>query len=209
MLCMVPMVAAIGLPGYAREGAGLPDAITIYTQFAHPPSAQAVAYMKTELDAIMAAPDLHFDWHSLDEVNGHEVMAELVVVRFEGACQPDSLPFLDATRGPLGWTQVSNGEILPFLDVDCDRIRQLLNTTFARAVPAERLRLMGRAMARVMAHELYHFLTKTTKHSSSGVAKASYSAADLTSAYLRFEEAELDLVREGRLHAGEMQYDTR
>ena len=71
MLCLLPLLPAAALPSQAKEPAGFPNAITIYTQFAHAPSSLSVEYMKTELDTIMAALDLHFEWRALEEANGH------------------------------------------------------------------------------------------------------------------------------------------
>jgi len=197
MLFCVLMFSAMALPGQADESTG---ALTIYTRFAHPPSALLVGRMKTELDAIMLPFNLRFDWRSLEQANGHEVVAEVVVVNFKGACQVDTLVHGSSPIGTLGWTHIADGEILPFADVDCDKIRELMTTALAVSPPAEREGLLGRAMARVLAHELYHFLAHTTKHASSGIAKASYTEAELASNCLRFDEAQLRLVREQKPH---------
>lgn len=174
--------------------------VTIYTQFANPPSALSIEHMKAELDTIMAPLGFDFDWRSLEEADGHQVTVELVVVSFKGECRTDCLRRPGPRTGPLGWTHVANGEILPFADVDCDRIRELMTLPLAQAVPPERARLLGRAMARVLAHELYHFLMNTPRHSSTGIAKSAYTAAELASEHLRFDDAELLVAREERLH---------
>jgi hypothetical protein len=95
----------------------------------------------------------------------------------------------------LGSTHIADGRILPFADVDCDRIRELMASSLAPASPQERERLLGHAMARVLAHELYHFLAHTTKHASTGIAKASYTGTELAAGVLRFDEAQLRSVR--------------
>jgi len=182
------MLFAITLRGQIDEPAG---ALTIYTRFAHPPSALSIGYMKTELDAVMLPFNLRLDWRSLEHVSGHEVVAEVMVVSFQGACQVDTLPPWKPSAGTLGWTHVADGQILPFADVDCDKIRELLVSTLGPASPPERARLLGRAMARVLAHELYHFLAHTTKHASAGIAKASYTGIELASTSFRFDEAQL------------------
>jgi hypothetical protein len=173
--------------------------VTIYTQFAHPPAVVSIEEMKIELDAIMVPLDLQFDWRSLEQASGREASAELVVVSFKGECQSEWRP-QQLQKGPLGWTHMADGAILPFADVDCDRIRDLMTHSLAMAVPPERARMLGRAMARVLAHELYHFLMNTTRHSSSGIAKASYTAAELTCPYLRFDDAHLRLPGQEKVH---------
>ena len=203
MLCLLPAFS-VALPGLGRELAGPAPALTIYTQFANPPTELSVQYMKTELSAIVAPLDMHLDWCSLDKTDGHQVKAELLVVRFKGTCQVNVLPPVPSRAGALGWTHVSDGQILPFTDVDCDRIRQVMESPLIMAIPMERAKLLGRAMARVLAHEIYHFLTNTTGHSTTCIAKSTYSVGELTAQYLRFQLAELEAIRKHRLHpAGE------
>ena len=55
--------------------------------------------------------------------------------------------------------------------------------------------IMGRAMARVVAHELYHMLTGSTAHARSGIARAEYSRDDLTADEFLFCEKEVGWVR--------------
>ncbi len=192
MAFVLLMFSAIALRGQIDEPAG---GLTIYTRFTHSPSALSIAYMKTELDAIMLPFSLRLDWRSLEQGSGHENATDLVVVSFRGVCQADTLPHWNPSAGMLGWTHIADGQILPFADVDCDSIRRLMTASLACAGPPERERLLGRAMARVLAHELYHFLARTTKHASTGIAKASYSSADLAYGFLRFDEAQLRSVR--------------
>jgi hypothetical protein len=188
------MLSAIALRGQIDQPAGV---LTIYTRFASPASALSIGEMRAELDAIMLPFHMRFDWRSLDNASGHEVVAEVVVVSFKGACRVDSVPLWGPPAGTLGWTHIADGEILPFADVDCDKIRELITTPLAVSHPMEREGLLGRAMARVLAHELYHFLAHTTKHASTGIAKASYSGAELASNSLRFDPAQLHMVLGG------------
>ena len=90
--------------------------------------------------------------------------------------------------GALGWTHVSDGVILPFSDVDCDRIRQFLQKDILQEPAADRDEIFGRAIARVLAHELYHIFANTEKHGSCGVGKSSYSVRELLSDDFQFEE---------------------
>ena len=192
-LFVLLMLSAVALRGQVDEPAG---ALTIYTRFASAASPLTIEYMKTELDAIMLPFNLRFDWRALEAASGNEAVAEIVVVSFKGACQADRLPHWEPSAHMLGSTHIADGQILPFADVDCDRIRELMASSLAPASPPERERLLGRAMARVLAHELYHLLAHTTKHASTGIAKASYTGTDLAAGVLRFDEAQLRSVRE-------------
>lgn len=185
------MFSASMLRGQIGKPAG---ALTIYTRFSSAPSSQSVGFMQTELDAIMLPFHMRLDWRSLERASGNEVVEEVMVVSFKGACRADALTPLGPPSGMLGLTHISNGEILPFADVDCDKIREVMTSRLAICPPSERARLLGRGMARVLAHELYHFLANTTKHASSGIAKAYYTGDELASNRLRFDEAQLRIV---------------
>ncbi len=54
----------------------------------------------------------------------------------------------------------------------------------------EREGAYGRALGRVLAHELYHIFGNTTHHASEGVAKESYTVQDLLTEEFQFEAKE-------------------
>ncbi len=55
--------------------------------------------------------------------------------------------------------------------------------------------MFGRAIARVLAHELYHVLAGTVSHSRQGVAQRALSGSQLVSDQLELNPEELDLMR--------------
>jgi hypothetical protein len=175
--------------------------ITLYTSFkAEPPQAIQEA-IQNELELIMAPIGLHFDWRSLSGVRGNEVSIELAVVTFKGRCDIDGLSARSVQPGALGWTHVSDGNILPFSDVDCDRIRGFLQGALLMIARDDREEAFGRAIGRVLAHELYHIFANTQKHGSCGVAKESYTVQDLMSGDFVFEDRETRALRASKAHA--------
>ena len=181
-----------------REPAA-PPAITVYTQFDQPASALSMDSMRRELEAIMRPLGLEFTWRSLSASNGMEVSTELVVVDFKGVCRAAGAVSGAPESGALGWTHMSDGAILPFSDVDCDKIRRFIGSQINRLDAAHREIVYGRAIGRVLAHELYHVFSNTTRHASWGVAKACYSAHELVSDSFRFEEKDTRALRSGKL----------
>jgi len=156
--------------------------------------------LEEEVEAIMAPSGFQFEWRSLANVKGNEVSAELAVVKFKGKCDASNLHPHPAQPGALGWTHISDGVVLPFSDVDCSRIRAFIQMSLL-AVPVKiREEVFGRAVGRVLAHELYHIFAKTTHHASDGVAKSSYSVRDLLSDDFVFEERESTELRDNQPH---------
>jgi hypothetical protein len=182
-----------------KEGQRSAAPITIYTEFDQTYSGQSFESLKSELDAIMGPIGLQFEWRDLKSARGNEVSVELVVVSFRGKCNmQESMP-RHVTSGALGWTHMSDGDVLPFSDVDCDRVRGLIAPATQGITQSERERVFGRALGRVLAHEMYHIFANTTRHASVGVAKAFYTAGELVSDNFRFEEKETRTLRQGKL----------
>jgi hypothetical protein len=176
--------------------------ITLYTQFLqqNPPPAVLEA-LQDELAGIMTPIGLRFDWRSLAASQGREVSAELAVVTFRGGCDIAKLAPSSDTPGALGWTHVSDGVILPFSDIDCDGIRRFLQADLLHVRKEDRQEAYGRAVGRVLAHELYHIFANTQEHGSCGVAKAAYSIQELLSRTFHFESRESDALRAGKAKA--------
>jgi hypothetical protein len=162
--------------------------VVLYTKFQVEPPAPVLESLQDELETIMAPIGLHFEWRSLAKVHGSEVAVELAVITFKGRCDVNGMIARSSNPGALGWTHVSDGVILPFSDVDCDRIRQFVQKDILQEPAAERDEFFGRAVARVLAHELYHIFANTEKHGSCGVGKSAYSVRELLSTDFQFEE---------------------
>jgi hypothetical protein len=176
-----------------------PPAITVYTQFNHPYSAISMDTMREELGVIMRPLGLDFTWRDLNSSHGNEVSVELVVVTFKGSCEMDGGMRVNGETGALGWTHMSDGAILPFSDIDCDKIRRFISPEVKNLDKADRDLAYGRAVGRVLAHELYHIFTNTTKHASWGVAKAYYTSKDLVATQFEFQEKDTKALRSGKL----------
>jgi hypothetical protein len=64
----------------------------------------------------------------------------------------------------------------------------------------ERQKAFGIALGRVVAHELYHILARTTAHAGHGLAKASESLEELvTAGTMGFREEDSTAIRKGLL----------
>jgi hypothetical protein len=181
------------------EQVSAPSAITVYTQFDHDYSSASIEQMKEELVLLMSPLGLDIAWRDLNRAQGNEVSAELVVVTFKGSCDmQESIP-AGVQTGALGWTHMSDGAILPFSDVDCDKIRRFIAPEL-RFVAADRREVVyGKAMGRVLAHELYHVFTNTTRHAGWGIAKGFYTSRDLVAERFEFREKDTVALRSGKL----------
>ena len=152
------------------------DPVTLILQFDAQHSERSVNEMKRELQNLMHNSGVDLNWRSLDEVASTDSFPSVVVVTFHGTCQTKPIaPPLPADPVALAYTHISNGTVIPFTDVECDRVRSSLTST-----PGARSDvLFGRALGRVLAHELHHVIGRTRAHTEQGISRKSLSARDL------------------------------
>jgi hypothetical protein len=184
-------------PGWSETRGATFAPITLYVQYQQPAPEGVRLAIQDEVDSIMEPIGLHFEWRNLAAA-GHEVSAELAVVSFKGRCDLAGIGGKSKFEGALGWTHVSDGQILPFTDVSCDRVRDFAQGGLVAINAEEREEKYGRALGRVLAHELYHIFANTMHHSSMGIAKESYSVQDLLTDDFQFREKELRLLQSSR-----------
>jgi hypothetical protein len=172
-----------------------PSAVTLVYRFEGPHSAKSVAAMKRELDSIMKGAGVQIDWRERGTFPESSELPNLVVVEFRGKCVMEPVPYLYDERGPLAFTHSVEGEILPFSEVACDKVRTALQKAMWGGDYSRSDALFGRALARTVAHELYHILARTAVHAESGIAEPALSGAQLISDDLRMNQSDLDRMR--------------
>ena len=150
--------------------------VTLILQFDAQHSEPSVNEMKRELQNLMRGSGVDLNWRSLNEISSTDSFPSVVVVTFHGTCQTKpSAPPLPADPVALAYSHLSNGTVIPFADVECDRVRSSLTSTPGAHSDV----LFGRALGRVLAHELHHILGRTRAHAQQGIARKSMSARDL------------------------------
>jgi len=170
--------------------------ISLFTQLQQPAPAVVMAALREEAAGILAPAGFHFEWHDLSAAGKVGTSVELAVVIFHGACDvPNMIPGGSDSIRALGYTNVTNGEILPFITVDCEKTQSFLASALSRVPVTQRERIFGRALGRILAHELFHVFAKTQRHAHAGLTKESYTVEDLVGEDLVVEESDFDLLR--------------
>jgi|SRR5208337_4728642 len=154
----------------------------------------AIREMGREAAHILKKSGVSFEWR-LGEA-AQSIDGLLVVVKLVGRCDMDG-PAAILIAGPLGWSHEANGVVLPFSDLACDNIRGAVQSASISGNPLRGNFLLGRAMGRVLAHELYHIVADTTEHADDGVAQAALSARELTSGRLELQPSDVEAMQTG------------
>lgn len=174
------MLRAI-LPGLLACAAVLQagDRMRIGLRLQTPPSMPStlLAELVRETERHWKFPALELHWHhSKDKSDSFD--NRVLIVRFRGLCSTQRISAADLDN-PLGRTHVSDEQVLPFIEVDCNAISASL---FSRE-RGSRMFLgkerYAHALAVVLTHEMVHALTASRGHGREGIMRPVLTPADL------------------------------
>jgi len=185
--------AVFALPGTA----GMHPAadLTVVLDFQGPHSEKSVKIMKTETQGILKELGVRLDWRTAGEASRGSY-ADLAVMRFKGACLVSSAPSLYDEPGPLAFTYRTDGVVQPFGEVECDKVSRFVRSAMRGDDLFKADQLLGRALGRVVAHELIHILSRSSEHGTEGVEKAALSSKQLIAGSLPLSPADVDRLRD-------------
>ena len=153
-----------------------------------------LAAMEREVESTLAPAALKLTWISKQDRNGDLVVSgRMAIIHLRGQCVADP-PVVAAGVRPsegaqLGVTHISDGRILPIADVLCNAVRDFVGPALRSSVH-NRDELYGRALGRVLAHELYHILLQTVEHGPSGLSRWEQRSTDLLLPQISFTPSE-------------------
>jgi hypothetical protein len=174
VLRFVISLGSVLLAGFTAQA----KTLTIVTDFEGPHTPASIALMKKEFAGIMKDSGLNVEWLLPQEAN-ETAVDNLVVVRFKGKCILEPVGYLYDERGPLAFTATSKGEVLPFSEVACDQVTSVMRSAMFGGDYNRADALLGRALARVVAHEVIHILTNSGEHGREGIARPAFSGRQL------------------------------
>jgi hypothetical protein len=93
---------------------------------------------------------------------------------------------------------MTDGEVLPFGEVDCDRVGSAVRSAMSAGDFARADELVGRAMGRVLAHELVHMMTKSVDHAREGVQRSALSGRQLIAPVLPLSAFDIERLQQER-----------
>jgi hypothetical protein len=155
--------------------------------------------LEQELKRLIAPAGIDLVWRSdADRTQSHEEMGRILVGDFTGNCSVETISTArtsSAKQLTLAEASVSGGRVLPYFTVDCIHVIRTLTPMLQPLSPPMRQTIFGRALARVIAHEIYHILAETTGHEDAGLAKAKLTFLDLTAPGIALSPASLQRIR--------------
>ena len=188
-VCLVFAMAATGTKP-------IPSGLTVILDFRGAHSDRSVREMERESGAILSATGLKLDWRLRNQTGG-EAYPDLVVMTFNGTCKFNPAPRIYDELRPLASTTTTDHLIQSFGQVDCDHVigtarSAMLSDDYARADL-----LVGRALGRVVVHELVHMLMRSAKHGTDGVFEPGLSGKQLIADTLPLSAMDVDRLMSG------------
>jgi hypothetical protein len=169
--------------------------LTVILDFKGPHSPASVREMERESALILKSTGVTLEWRILGQ-DPFASYSDLVVMSFKGACEYEPAAPRYDELGPLAITRTTNGEVQPFGEVDCNRVVNTAANAMSGNDYSRADMLIGRAMGRVVAHELVHMLTKSRTHGTEGVEKPSLSGKQLIAASLPLSAFDIDRLKQ-------------
>jgi hypothetical protein len=191
------LIAGLAVPLGAGVERVSPSVLTVILDFKGPFSQASLKEMKRESGLVLQSSGVQLDWRMLGE-DPYASYSDLVIMTFRGTCKYEPAAPIDIVDelGPLAMTHSVDGEIQPFGEVNCDRVVNSARTAMLGADYARADLLIGRAMGRVVTHELVHMITKSAEHGTAGVEKSSLSGRQLIAGELPLSAFDIDRVKQ-------------
>jgi hypothetical protein len=184
----------------AYPDTGVPgQSVTVLVDFEKPYSTASIDALRGELQTLFSPSGLKIDLRLKSELPPGSEFNQLVVFKMKGACSMLPMPVgaLSDERGPLAMTYSSDGELLHFGEVECDRVRQSLQRVLGKGYPEKRQAALGMALGVVMAHEMYHMMANAKGHTGQGITKHSLSAEEMLAGELSIPDMARKAVQRG------------
>jgi hypothetical protein len=156
--------------------------LAVYTGSIPDLETSAAISMRAEVQRLFAPAGFEIVWRNIAQRRSGENFDVVVVASFGGSCSTNVVTTASAGAS-LADTSITNGRILPFFRIDCRRVLEVLQMAGSDLEAP----VIGRALGRVMAHEMYHIVARTTEHHDTGVAKAAFSSRDLVTPRFEFD----------------------
>jgi hypothetical protein len=156
-----------------------------------------------ELAALLAPAGVQVVVQDLAPLNQLGAVSALVSVHLHGVRLVEVGRSGMPVSGSLGWVKQMDGVVQPFIHVDAAAVAVHIGPSFLRGQEMLARILLGRALARVVMHEVLHWLTQSAEHGEGLLFRPSVSPSTLIGDGIGLEAAEIWMARRGLGLAGD------
>lgn len=205
---LLTVFAGLSFCAFAQQ-----STLLVFSPDGMPPVPALMEAVRSEVARVIAPLNVRVRWQ--ETLAPGDDLGQPIVLTFRESCSMAGYHPVRAAQSKevpvLASTAVVNGQILPFVKVECGRIRDRVGPLLVGMDPAGQHAALGKAIGRVVAHEIYHVLSGSMRHAGSGVAVSCVTARDLLAerfdldrwSVARVQEAYKTQVRPEPLYTGE------
>ena len=173
--------------------------LAVYPSHAEALDSIANHSLDQELRRLLSPAGIDLAWQTdFKKGSAREQQGRMISGTFAGTCSVETIPtgrVSSLKARTLAETSISDGRILPYFTVDCNHVIRTLAPMLQPLSVPMRETILGRALARVIAHEIYHILAETAEHEDEGVAKAQLTFRELTAERFDLSPRSLQRIR--------------
>jgi hypothetical protein len=173
----------LALPPASQAANKSPEDLTVILDFKGPRSQNSIREMEQEARLILNSFGVRLGWALLGQ-QPHANYTSVAIVTFRGSCEFNPWLSQPLDSGSYAFTQLTDGQVEPFAEVNCNRVASAVQDAISGRGYAGAEQMFGRALGRVLAHELVHILTRSVLHASEGVTGPALSPRELTEPHL-------------------------
>ena len=181
------LVLSLFAPMFLCAGSEVRSPLTVLMDFEAPHSEASLRSLRQSLNQLLSPGGINVDVQLRADLPSNAQFGELVIFKMKGSCSlMSSLPVgpIYDERGPLAMAYTSDGQVLHFGEVECDRVRHSLQRILGSNASLKNQQAFGSALAVVIAHEVYHMLGNVRNHTHKGLTKPELSASELMDSHL-------------------------
>jgi hypothetical protein len=172
VVCVALFAVAVVLPAQ--------DPVVVMLQFDEAPALEVVNSLHEELEALFEAADIRLDLRHIQKRPLRKRHERAAVVHFSKGCVPPIM----IRRGEfavktLAHVHQAGNRVLDLVEVNCRNVSDYLSTAMTTSHLGRLNQLYGRGLARVVAHELLHWMLNERNHTKSRLFCRHVQAQDL------------------------------
>lgn len=183
VLCIAAAVMLAGNSGVAETH------LALILSFEKPTSEMIIAAMRAEVERLFAPVQAVIELAVLDDGLALTSAADhMIFIDFEGECRPG------LRERPGKVSDLTLGHMYS-VDNQLQAIARIRCSALGRHIGPVTEGVYGRALARIVAHEMYHYLTQRSSHGNHGLFTSDLSAPSLTGHWLDFDKDDLGMLK--------------
>ncbi len=201
MIAAVCCLLSVSLVAPLIHGAGLSPTnppLTVLMDYDSPHSEASLRSLRQGLSQLLNPGGMNVSVALKADLPPNPQFGQLVVFKMKGSCSmsPAHVNRAAEQHGPLALAYTSDGQVLHFGEVECDRVRYTLQRILGHGGSTKNQETYGSALAVVIAHEVYHMLGNAVHHTHEGLTKPALSAYELTDPDLSMPPGAIATIRQ-------------